>query len=163
MIAGQLHANTVRVAGTDLSRVATAAALALEAGLNVWLSPVPIDLAADDTVAYLAEAARMAEELRSAPPVGRHGGGLRAEPVLRRLLPGATLDDRMEALTGTAPVPGLHASFGGLPRKLNAALGASAAAIRDHFQGPVTYASAPWEAVDWAGAADAGGLGFTVT
>jgi hypothetical protein len=112
----------------------------------------------------------------------------------------------MEALTGTAPVPGLHASFGELPRKLNAALGASAAAIRDHFQGPVTYASAPWEAVDWAkfdvvsvdlyrdssnaagyrdllrsyarfakpvvvtefgcctytGAADAGGLGFTV-
>src|SRR5262245_18975223 len=66
MIASQLHANTVRVTGTDLSRVAIAAGLAREAGLAVWFSPHPGDLAGDDIVCYLAEAARMAEELLSA-------------------------------------------------------------------------------------------------
>ena len=66
MIAGQLHANAVRVTGTDLSRVAAAAGLALEAGLTVWFSPHPGDLAGDGIVCYLAEAARAAEELRSA-------------------------------------------------------------------------------------------------
>jgi hypothetical protein len=65
-------------------------------------------------------------------------------------LPGPTLEDRLAALTGAAPAPGLHTSLHELPRALNTTLGQSAAAIREHFRGPVTYASAPWEAVDWA-------------
>jgi len=65
-------------------------------------------------------------------------------------LPGPTLGDRLDVLTGAAPAPGLQASFSKLPRVLNTTLGQSVAAIRDYFRGPVTYASAPWEAVDWA-------------
>src|ERR1700678_2796409 len=151
MIAGQLHANAVRVAGTDLSRVTIAAGHALAAGLDVWFSPVPVDLPGDDDViAYLAEAARMAEELRSASAQVVMVAGCELSLFGTGYLPGATLDDRMEALTGPAPVPGLDASFSELPGKLNATLARGAAAIRDHFRGPVSYASAPWEAVDWA-------------
>jgi AcrR family transcriptional regulator len=56
----------------------------------------------------------------------------------------------LDALTGAVPAPGLQASISELPRALNATLSKSAAAIKDHFHGPVTYASAPWEAVDWS-------------
>jgi hypothetical protein len=149
MIAGQLHANAVRVTGTDLSRVAIAAGLAREAGLTVWFSPHPGDLAGDDIVCYLAEAARMAEELRSATGSVVMVAGCELSLFCAGYLPGAALDDRVDALTGAAPAPGLQASLSELPRLLNATLGQSVAAIRDHFGGPVTYASAPWEAVDW--------------
>lgn len=149
MIARQLHANAVRVTGTDLSRVAVAGALALETGLAVWFSPHPGDLAGDDIVSYLAEAARMAEELRSGAGSVVMVAGCELSLFCAGYLPGSTLGDRLEALTGTSYVPGLHASFGRLPRALDATLGQSVAAIKDHFHGPVTYASAPWETVDW--------------
>jgi hypothetical protein len=150
MIASQLHANAVRVAGTDLSRVAIAASLALEAGLAAWVSPHPGDLAGEDIVGYLAEAARMAEELRSAAGSVVMVAGCELSLFCAGYLPGATLADRLDALTGACPAPGLQASLSELPRALNATLGQSAAVIRERFHGPVTYASAPWEAVDWA-------------
>jgi hypothetical protein len=150
MIAGQLHANAVRVAGTDPSRIAIAADLALEAGLTVWFSPFPGDLAGDDVVSYLAEAARMAEDLRSSAGSVVMVTGCELSLFCAGYLPGPTLDARLDALTGASAVPDLQASFSELPRMLNTTLGQSVAAIRDHFRGPVTYASAPWEAVDWS-------------
>lgn len=150
MIAGQLHANAVRVTGTDLSRVAIAAGLALEAGLTVWFSPHPGDLAGDDIVSYLADAARMAENLRSSAGSVVMVAGCELSLFCAGYLPGPTLEVRLDALTGAAAAPGLQASFSELPRMLNTTLGHSVAAIRDHFRGPVTYASAPWEAVDWS-------------
>ena len=150
MIAGQLHANAVRVTGTDLSRVTIAAGLALEAGLTVWFSPHPGDLAGDDIVSYLAEAACLAEDLRSSAGSMVMVAGCELSLFCAGYLPGPTLAARLDGLTGAAAAPGLQASFSELPRMLNATLGQSAAAIRDHFRGPVTYASAPWEAVDWS-------------
>jgi hypothetical protein len=150
MIAGQLHANAVRVAGTDLSRVAIAADLALEAGLTVWFSPHPGDLVSDQVAAYLAEAARVAEELRSASGSVVMVAGCELSLFCSGFLPGATLDDRLAALTGATPANDLPAYFRELPRLLNATLRESLTAIRDRFRGPVTYASAPWEQVDWA-------------
>ena len=149
-IAGQLHANAVRVTGTDLSRLTVAAGLALEAGLTVWFSPHPGDLAGDDIVSYLAEAARIAGELRSPAGSVVMVAGCELSLFCAGYLPGPTLGDRLSALTGAVPAPGLHASFSKLPGMLNATLAQSVAAIRRHFRGPVTYASAPWEAVDWA-------------
>jgi len=149
-IAGRLHANAVRIAGTDLSRLTVAAGLAVEAGLAVWFSPHPGDLARDDIVGYLAEAARTAEELRAGGGSVVMVAGCELSLFGAGFLPGATLGDRLDALTGAVPAPGLPDSFGRLPRLLNATLSRSAAAIRDVFRGQVTYASAPWEAVDWA-------------
>lgn len=149
MIASQLHANAVRVTGTDLARVAIAAGLALEAGLTVWFSPHPGELAGDDIVAYLVEAARMAEELRSAAGSVVMVVGCELSLFCAGYFPGPTLGDRLAVLTDASAAPDLEASFSELPRLLNATLGQSVAAIKDHFHGAVTYASAPWEAVDW--------------
>jgi hypothetical protein len=149
MIADELHANAVRVAGTDLSRLAMAAGLALEAGLTVWYSPFPGEMTGQEIVAYLAEAARMAEELRSSAGSVVMVAGCELSLFGAGFLPGPTLGDRLDALTGAAPSIELPRRFSELPRLLNATLGHSVAAIRDHFRGPVTYASAPWEQVDW--------------
>lgn len=149
VIASQLHANAVRVTGTDLSRVATAAELALQAGLTVWFSPHPGDLAGDDIVSYFAEAARMAEELRSVAGSVVMVAGCELSLFCPGYFPGPTLADRLAAFTGAGAARDLEASFSALPRLLNATLGQSVAAITDHFHGAVTYASAPWEAVDW--------------
>jgi hypothetical protein len=104
------------VTGTDLSRVAAAAGLALEAGLTVWFSPHPGDLAGDDIVCYLAEAARAAEELRSAAGLVVIVAGCELSLFCAGYFPGATLGDRLDALTGAVPAPGLQASISELPR-----------------------------------------------
>ncbi|PRZ42714.1 hypothetical protein CLV47_10458 [Antricoccus suffuscus] len=149
-IAGALHANTVRVAGTDPGRLRAASRAALDAGLAVWLSPHPADLASDEIVAYLAEAARIAEDVRSAGGQITMVAGCELSLFAAGYLPGATLDERLSALTGSTPVPDLSARFEQLPHALNSTLASVAAAIKDRFAGPVTYASAPWEVVDWA-------------
>lgn len=150
MIAGQLHANAVRVTGTDLSRLEVASRKALDAGMRVWFSPHPGDLAGDEIVSYLAEAARVAETLRSDPGSVTMVAGCELSLFGAGFLPGATLADRLDRLMGSAdPAPDVAASFSALPRTLNCVLGDSVAAIRDNFGGPITYASAPWEAVDW--------------
>jgi hypothetical protein len=149
MIAGDLHANAVRIAGTDLSRIATAAGLARAAGLTVWYSPFPGDLAAEEIVSYLAEAARRAEELRSAAGSVVLVAGCELSLFCAGFLPGPTLADRLNILTGAVPSIDLPQRFSELPGLLNATLARSVAAIRKHFRGPVTYASAPWELVDW--------------
>lgn len=151
MIAGRLHANTVRVTGTDLSRLEIASRKALDAGMDVWFSPHPGDLAGDEIVSYLAEAARSAERLRSSPRSVVMVAGCELSLFGAGFLPGATLADRLDRLMGAdgEPAPDVSASFSALPRKLNAVLGESVAAIRDGFGGSITYASAPWETVDW--------------
>lgn len=148
-IATQLHANAVRVTGTDLSRLTHAANLALAAGLTVWFSPHPGELAGDDIVTYLAQAATLAEELRATTESVVLVAGCELTLFCAGFLPGATLGDRLGALAGTAPAPDLHASITELPRALNTTLDQGVTAIRDRFGGPVTYASAPWETVDW--------------
>ncbi|MGH3626344.1 MAG: hypothetical protein ACRDRL_02710 [Sciscionella sp.] len=149
MIADELHANAVRIAGTDLSRLAIASGLALEAGLTVWFSPHPGDLAGDDVVSYLAEAASVAEELRSATGSVVMVAGCELSLFCAGFFPAPTLEDRLDALTGAAASTELRRYFSELPHQLGATLGQSAATIKHHFRGPVTYASAPWEPVDW--------------
>lgn len=148
-IAGQLHANAVRVTGTDLARLASAAGMALAAGLTVWFSPHPGDMDGERIVSYLGETARVASELRAAAGSVVMVAGCELSLFGAGFLPGATLEERVDALTGAVPAPGLAASLSEMPRALNTTLGRSAAAIRAHFGGPVTYASAPWEAIDW--------------
>lgn len=149
MIADELHANAVRIAGTDLSRIATAACLARAAGLTVWYSPFPGDLEGDEIVSYLTGAARMAEELRSAAGSVVLVAGCELSLFCAGFLPGPTLEDRLSILSGAVPSIDLAQRFSELPGLLNATLGRSVAAIRDQFRGPVSYASAPWELVDW--------------
>ena len=68
IIKNDLHCNAVRICGQDLDRLVTAGQDALDQGLEVWLSPELWDHSPQDTLDYLAEAAKRAEELRQHRP-----------------------------------------------------------------------------------------------
>jgi hypothetical protein len=68
IIAGDLHANAVRVTGDRVDRLEVAAQLASAAGLQVWFSPFLYDLGPDELVERLAACADRAERLRRAAP-----------------------------------------------------------------------------------------------
>jgi hypothetical protein len=150
VITEQLHANVVRISGTDLTRVAEAAQAAADAGLAVWYSPFPVDLNRDDLISYLAEAADGAEKLRAQGHPVTFVTGCELSLFCHGFLPGQNLDERLAALTGGIPTPELGAAVGQLPALLNQALRLAAAAARARFGGPVTYSAGAWEPVDWA-------------
>jgi hypothetical protein len=157
IIRRDLHADAVRVYGNDRDRLAIAGTLALEAGLDLWLAPFPVDVDAGDLPAYLATYAAAAETLRS-----RSNAGDGPEVVLvlgcelslsaRGFVPGDTSAQRAAALTDPASFAD-PARFAELQRGLERwreTQQAVVAAARAVFGGRVTYASGMWEEVDWS-------------
>ena len=68
IIKNDLHCNAVRICGQDIDRLVTAGQDALEQGLEVWVSPELWDHSPEDTLDYVAEAAKRTEELRRHRP-----------------------------------------------------------------------------------------------
>jgi hypothetical protein len=102
VIAGDLRCQAIRVSGRDPARLSIAAQEAAAAGLEVWLSPFPVDLDVADTLDLFADCAERAEALRR--------GGV--EMVLM------TGCDRSHADAGGATGPGDVGElreFGGMP------------------------------------------------
>ena len=64
-IANDLHATAIRVSGEDVERLEFAGRCALDAGLEVWLSPTSCDLDPDAYLEHVERAAAAAERLRS--------------------------------------------------------------------------------------------------
>jgi hypothetical protein len=146
IIRRDLHCTAVRVVARDIGRLELATEAALEAGLDVWFSPTVWERDADETIARTERAARAAERFRSAAP-GRVtfvvGGELTL--FMRGILPGRTLNARLRNMMASDAIrSGAH------NQPLNAVLARLEAAVRPVFGGPLTYASLPWEAVDWS-------------
>ncbi len=145
IIQNDLHCNAVRICGQDIDRLMIAGEDALNQGLEVWLSPELWDQSPDETLAYVVEAARQAEALRQ----------LRPEQVVFSL--GSELTLFMQGIVeGNSVLERLgNPSFwetvrsGAHNAPLNAFLAKANAAVRQHYKGKVTYASAPLESVDW--------------
>ena len=146
IIRRDLHCTAVRVVARDIGRLELATEAALEAGLDVWVSPTVWDQGPDETIADTVRAARAAERLRSAAP-GRVtfvvGGELTL--FMRGILPGRTLNARLKNMMASGAIrSGAH------NEPLNAVLARLETAVRPVFGGPLTYASLPWEQVDWS-------------
>lgn len=145
IIRRDLHCTAVRIVARDIGRLELATEAALEAGLDVWFSPTVWDRGPEETIADTVRAARAAERFRSAAP-GRVtfvvGGELTL--FMRGILPGRTLNARLKNMMASGAIrSGAH------NQPLNAVLARLEAAVRPVFGGPLTYASLPWEAVDW--------------
>jgi hypothetical protein len=65
-------------------------------------------------------------------------------------LPGAHYLERLQTLMNPTLLVNLSVSPEELVQRFNAFLGRAVAAVRNHFLGPVTYASGTWETVDWS-------------
>ena len=146
IIRNDLHCNAVRICGLDINRLVSAAGMALQLGLEVWLSPELWDKSQAETLTYITKAAGAAEGLRAQYPerlVLLVGSELAL--FMQGIVPGRNITQRMRnpsfwenAKAGTHNLP------------LNAFLVKASAAVRQVFHGQVGYASLIWEAVDWS-------------
>ncbi|MFG1922131.1 hypothetical protein [Cryptosporangium sp. NPDC048952] len=144
VIARDLHCDVVRVSGGDPARLRLAAAEAAALGLEVWYAPFPVDLAPADVTAVLTECAADAEELRRGGAEVVFVAGCEISAFCPGYLPGETYLDRLQTLSSP------DTDWVGLIERLNPFVASTAAAVRQHFGGRITYAAGPWEFIDWS-------------
>lgn len=150
IIRDDLHCNAVRITGGNVDRLEIAATHAAAAGLDVWISPFTNDLTTDGLLAVLAGCAERAERLRQtgAEVVLLTGSELSLFTV--GFLPGATLSDRLALLTAPQSQPERwREQIAAVRTRINAFLGKAVATVRERFGGKISYASLPFEGVDW--------------
>lgn len=142
IIRDHLHANAVRVNGSDVDRLSAVARIALESGLEVWLAPAFFEYTPSVTAARVVQAARAAAALAAAHP-GRVVVVVGAELTLfmKDLVAGRSVTERLHTVRGD---PARLASG-----KLEEYLAGLVPAVRAVFDGPLTYASLLFERVDW--------------
>jgi hypothetical protein len=147
VISGELHCDAVRVSGRDPERLSLAARYAADAGLEVWFAPFPVDLPTDRLLPFFADCAGRAEALRRAGADVVFVAGCEISAFCGGFISGDTYNDRLHAMA-TADLE-WWTSLGPAQERLNDFLAQAAATVRSHFGGQLTYASAPWEFVDW--------------
>jgi hypothetical protein len=142
IIRDDLHANAVRIGGSDVGRITAVAETALGLGLEVWFSPAFFEYTPEETTSRLVEAAEAAAPLAAAHP-GRvvfvAGGELTL--FMPGLIPGKSVTERLKGLKADWALLGNG--------KLDGYLAALAPGLRAVFDGPLIYASLPFEQVDW--------------
>ncbi|MCK2220608.1 hypothetical protein MF672_043425 [Actinomadura sp. ATCC 31491] len=147
VIARELHCDAVRIGGREPARIALAAEHAAAEGLEVWFSPIPVDLDADRTLEVLADAAGRAETLRKGGAEVVLVTGCELTAFGPGYIDGATYLDRLTRM-GAAGLDWWMGLMQVMPR-FNAYLARVAATVRPLFGGPLSYAAGAWELVDW--------------
>ncbi|MEV4394737.1 hypothetical protein [Nonomuraea sp. NPDC049607] len=147
VIADELHCTAVRVSGGDPERLSVAAERAAAAGLEVWFAPFPVDATPEEAVALYADCAARAEDLRRGGAEVVLVAGCETSAFCHGFIPGATYGERLAAMT-TADLAWWQSLAEIVPR-FNVFLAEAAATVRAGFGGRLTYASGPWELIDW--------------
>ncbi len=147
VIASELRCTAVRISGGEPERLSLAGELAAAAGLEVWFSPFPCELAAEQLAPLFADCADRAEHLRRTGARVVLVTGCELTLFAAGFLPGGNVYQRIAGLQ--SPGPELYAAFGAMAARLNGFLAETAAAARERFAGQLTYASGMWEPVDW--------------
>ena len=147
VIADELHCTAVRISGADPSRIARAASIAAELGLEVWFAPFPCDLTPAEMLPLFLDCADRAEALRRDGAAVVLVVGCEISLFAKGFLPGDDVYARIEGImTGK---PETFAAFATAPAEVTAFLAGTAAAVRERFGGRITYASGLWEDIDW--------------
>ncbi|MFB7116103.1 hypothetical protein [Streptomyces sp. NPDC056190] len=147
VISDELHCDAVRVSGRDPERLSIAARYAAAAGLEVWFAPFPVDLPADRLLSFFADCARRAEAVRRSGAEVVFVAGCEMSAFCGGFIPGDTYGDRLRAMA-EADMEWWN-GLGPVQERLNVFLAQAAETVRARFGGRITYASAPWEFVDW--------------
>ena len=147
IIRDDMHCTAVRITGGDVDRLEVAARHAADAGLEVWFCPFTNGLTQEELLALLADCAARAERLRRGGAQVVMCTGSEVSLFTTGFFPGDTLEERLAVLTDPtrvrAAVPEVRARMSEfLPRAVQV--------VRARFGGPVSYASLPFERVDWS-------------
>jgi hypothetical protein len=148
IIRDDLHCNAVQIIGGDPERLERAATCAAQLGLEVWFSPYPLELTTGEMLRLFADCAERAERLRQAGAEVVFVAGVELSLMNRGFLPGETLEERLGGLLLSEPEL-RRERIAELSAKVNDFLGDAVTAVRERFQGRVTYAAIPLEQVDW--------------
>jgi hypothetical protein len=147
IIRDDLHCNAIRIIGGDPERLELAATLAADLGLEIWFSPYPLELTADEMLSLFVGCAERAERLRRRGHEVVFVIGAELSLMNKGFLPGDTTEERIELLSQPHRV---REHVGEVSARVNDFLGKAAALVRERFGGRITYASVPLERVDWA-------------
>jgi hypothetical protein len=147
IIRDDLHCNAVQIIGGDPERLELAAAYAAELGLEVWFSPYPLELTADEILSLFTDCARRAERLRETGAEVVFVTGVELTIMNHGFLPGDSLEERLGHLLGEPD--GRHERLAEVTTRLDDFLGTAVAVVREHFHGRITYAAIPFERIDW--------------
>jgi hypothetical protein len=142
IIRDDLHANAVRIVGSDVKRLTDVAEVALALGFEVWFSPAFFEYPQEETTARLVAAASAA-----APLAAAHPGclilvaGWEFTLFMPGIVAGKSITERLHTLKADWSLLG--------DGRLVEYLGALVPKLRAVFDGPLTYASLPFEQLDW--------------
>jgi hypothetical protein len=151
IIARDLHCTAIRISGQDPRRIALASESALRMGLEVWFAPFPCNMTHDELVPYFASCAELAEELRKQSSRVVFVLGCEMSLANSGFVPGANFYERIGNLLNPQMIdPVQPMSSVDLENQFNVFLDRAVSAVKSNFAGPVTYASGPWENVDWS-------------
>jgi hypothetical protein len=144
VIRDELHCNAVHLVGGSPERLEQAARLAAALGLEVWFSPYPLELTPAEILELFADCARRAERIRADGAEVVFVTGVELSIMNEGFLPGDDVADRVNRLLGQPDRMREAAA------RLGEFLVEAVAAVRSEFGGRVTYASIPFEQVDWS-------------
>lgn len=147
VIAGELHCDAVRISGGGPERLSIAARCAAQAGLEVWFAPFPVDLSPEELRPFFAECAELAEAVRADGAEVVFVAGCEMSLFCAGFFPGDTYSDRIQTMTTADRA--FWESLGPVQERVNGFLAEVAELVRARFGGRITYASGPWEDVDW--------------
>ncbi|MFG2918172.1 hypothetical protein ACGF0D_35470 [Kitasatospora sp. NPDC048298] len=146
IIRDELHCDAVRIMGGDADRIELAARRAAALGLEIWYSPYPLELTAEEMLELFADCAERAERLRQGGAEVVFVAGAELSLMNPGFLPGADTGERIALLARPEQV---REHLGAVSGRVNAFLDRAVATVRERFGGRVTYAAVPLERVDW--------------
>ena len=147
IIKNDLHCNAVRITGGDADRLETVAKLAAAEGLEVWYCPFTCGLTIDELACFLIDAAERAERIRSSGAEVVFITGSEISLFNKGFFKEETLAEQLALITNPLKfreqLPHVQLHF-------KAFLTDVVQQIRQKFKGKISYASLPFEGVDWS-------------
>lgn len=146
IIKNDLHCNAVRITGGDANRLETAARSAFEAGLQIWYCPFTCGLTIDELESFLVDCAERAENIRKDGAEVVFLTGSEVSLFNKGFFEGDTLAERLQLIKEPAR---LREQIPKVRLRIKEFLSKTVALVREKFNGKISYASIPLEAVDW--------------
>jgi hypothetical protein len=147
IIKNDLHCNAVRVTGGDANRLEITAKLAAEAGLEVWYCPFTCNLTKSELLTFLVDSAERAERIRCKGTEVVFLTGSEISLCNKGFFSEQEFNDRLPLLKDPIKLREL------LPearKQLHTFLLETVSLVRKKFNGKISYASLPYENVDWS-------------
>jgi hypothetical protein len=147
IIKNDLHCNAVRITGGDADRLEVVAALAALEGLEIWYCPFTCGLTVDELSTFLIDTAERAERIRSSGAEVVFITGSEISLFNNGYFKEDTLGERLALITN--PVK-FREQLPQVQQKMKAFLSDAVEGVRQKFKGKISYASLPYEGVDWS-------------